>query len=164
MNKYLLVIDMQKAFIEEVERDEKVGKINKLIESKEYKNIFYLIFKPLPGNYLLNKFNLSKLTIQENLEIVVNIKHGSKIFEKQGFGKCDELIKYLKNNNIKEIDLCGMDTEVCVTGVWYNLIDNEIMPNILYNYCFTDNEHEEYHRNQMKLFKNRLFNTVDYKE
>ena len=164
MDKYLLVIDMQKVFVEENEKNEKIGRINKLIESEEYKDIFYLIIKPLSGNFLVKNFNLTKLTVQDNLEIIVNIKNGSKIFKKQGLGKCDELIKYLKEKNITEIDLCGIDTEVCVTGVWYNLLDNEIMPKILYNYCFTKNKHEEYHINQMKLFKNRLFNTIDYKE
>jgi nicotinamidase-related amidase len=86
-------------------------------------------------------------------DIVVKIDEGAKKFFLKGLGKCEELIEYLIDRKIKEIDLCGTKTELCISALWFNLVNNGIPPNILYNYCFTSQAAKDFHKNQMKFFE-----------
>ena len=133
--KVLLVVDIQKGFVNS-EYDYLVDKINKYIENNEYDKIIFTKF--INNNPLFSsKLNYVKLKDEEEQEIVVNIPNNSVILEKRGYGLSLENIEYIKNLNVKEIDICGIETDACVYAIAMQLFDNNIYPNILINYVDT---------------------------
>ncbi|MBO4412690.1 MAG: isochorismatase family protein, partial [Clostridia bacterium] len=54
------------------------------------------------------------------------------------YGLKNEQIEYLKNLNINQIDICGLQTDACVYAIAFQMFDNGIYPNILKNYCETN--------------------------
>ena len=157
--KVLLVVDMQKGFIN-FEYGYLVNKINKYIENNKYDKIIFTKFINENDSLFKSKLNYSKLQDIDSQKIVVNIPNNSVILEKTGYGLSLENMKYIKNLNIKQIDVCGLETDACVYAIALQLFDNNIYPNILINYVDTKEELKESIKNVLI----RQFGSVDEKE
>lgn len=132
MNKMLIVIDMQNDFIyDALENNE--GKMivenvkNKIKKYKENKDIV-VFTKDTHNQDYLKTLEGKKLPVSHCIkgtlgwEIINELKefeNDSVIIEKNTFGynKWDSLLNELeKTNNIVEIELCGVCTDICVVS------------------------------------------------
>ena len=148
--KSIIIIDMQKGFINK-NNEHIVNDINKYLTVNEFKNIFYTKFlnnkqspfiKILKWNGMLNK---------DEQEFAVNIKNNPIIFEKSTYGLSHENLNVIKNLNIKEIELCGTDTDACVLTIAVQLFDNNIKPIILSNLCASSSNSKSIHNNALEI-------------
>lgn len=73
----------------------------------------------------------------------MNIPDNAIVFEKYGYGITNKDLDLLKDNNIKEIDICGVQTDACVYAIALQLFDNGIYPNVLINYTMTVSEDKQ---------------------
>lgn len=136
MSKLVLVIDLQKDFINE-NTIEYVSKIEKLIDSKKYENIVFTKFINSEDSVWYKKLKYTGCMDNEGQEIVIDTK-GNKIIEKTVYSALNnELREYIKNNNIKEIYLCGFDTDACVQKTAIDLFENEYEVYVLKDYCMS---------------------------
>lgn len=132
-NNALLVVDVQKGFINKITRalPQKIEKLQ-----NKYQTVLALQFINLEGSMFRRELNWKRLSLNtEDVEFAFNIRPDAVIFAKYSYGATREFIEYLKENNITSIDLCGMDTDGCVTKVSMDLFDNGILPKVLGEYC-----------------------------
>ena len=155
MSKVLIVVDMQKGFMTKDIYIELNNKIQNLLDSGCYENVYFTKFINTKNSLYQTRLNWFGLTDEESTSLSLDYPSGV-IFEKAGYGLTDEQIKELACLNEKEIDVCGIETDACVYAIAFQLFDNGIFPNILINYVATTNQQEI-----MKQILIRQFGSVD---
>lgn len=53
--------------------------------------------------------------------------------KKTGYGLKEKDIRKIKAAGVKEVTVCGVDTDACVTGVMFSLFDHHIPPRLKEN-------------------------------
>lgn len=134
MNKLLLVIDVQKSFINENTKSY-IKKIIELIEAKEYERIAFTKFINSKDSIWYKKLNYKGCMTEENQSIMIDTKN-NKVFEKDIYSAFNkELVEYIEENNIGQIYLCGFDTDACVLKTALDLFENNYEIYVLKDYC-----------------------------
>ena len=134
MNKLLLVIDMQKEFINDNTKF-LIEKITKLIEENEYDNVVFTKFVNNDKSIFYTRLKYDGCISDERRQIVLPINNKT-IIEKTGYSALtEELISYIKNKNIDEIYLCGIDTEACILKSALDMFENGFNVYVLKDYC-----------------------------
>ena len=159
MKKLLLVIDVQKDFINE--HTEKIlPKIKELVNSDKYDLIAFTRFINDENSIWYKKLNYTGCMTKEGQEIVIDTKN-HKIFDKKIYTAVnDELKTYIQENDISEIYLCGFDTDACVQKTAIDLFEQNYDVYVLKDYCMSHlgNEiHNLYITNLARLIeKNKI--------
>ena len=140
MKKALLIIDVQKS---SVTKPSLINKIEKL--QNKYEDVFVSLFtnkqSPLLSILLWNGYK------DESLAFIP--KNNAIIYEKTGYSSyLDEMKTY------DEIHICGFDTDACVYKTAMDLIENNIRPIILKDYCFSENQ--DIHEMGIKLLERNI--------
>ena len=113
MNKLLLVIDVQRGFINENTK-EVLTKIEEIVHKKKFEHIAFTRFiNDIDSNWY-KKLAYKGCMSKEEQEIVIDT-HNFKIFDKKIYSALNSEIRvFIKENNINQIYLCGFDTDACV--------------------------------------------------
>lgn len=136
MKKLLLVIDVQRDFINKNTKDY-VSKIKELIDSKEFDDISFTKFINNENSKWYKELNYSGCMDKEGQSIVLDTKE-YKIFEKTIYSALnDEFRTYIKEKNISQIYLCGFDTDACVSKTAIDLFENDYDVYVLKDYCMS---------------------------
>lgn len=136
MSKLLLVIDVQKDFINNT-TSKYVSKIEELVNSNKYENVAFTKFINSEDSLWYKKLNYKGCMTKEGQEIVIDTKN-HKVFEKTIYSSLNEEFKqYLVENNIKEIYLCGFKTNACVQKTALDLFESGYEVYVLKEYCMT---------------------------
>lgn len=111
-NNALLIIDVQKGFINEYTR-ELPGKIEKL--QNNYANVYAMQFINLEDSMFRKQLNWHKLSLNtQDTELAFKIRPDALVFSKYSYGATPEFIEYLQQQGITSIDVCGQSTDCCV--------------------------------------------------
>ena len=141
MSNLLLVIDVQNDFINDNTR-KFVDKIEQLINSKKFDYIAFTKFINDKNNILYKKLNYKGCMTVEGQKIVLDTKN-YKIFEKTIYSALNNKLKeYIKVNDIKNIYLCGFDTDACVQKTTLDLFENSYEVFVLKDYCMSSSSIE----------------------
>lgn len=136
MNKLLLVIDVQNDFINENTKPILL-KIEELVNSGKFKNIVFTRFINDINSVFYKELNYKGCLTSKQQQIAVDTKN-YKIFNKKVYSSLnDELKRYLIENNIDEIYLCGFDTDACIFKTALDLFENSYNTYVLYEYCMS---------------------------
>ncbi len=159
MNKFLLVIDVQKDFINENTKPILL-KIEKLVNSNQFKNIAFTRFINDVNSLWYKNLNYKGCLTKEQQQIAIDTKN-YKIFDKKIYSSLnDELKRYLIENNIDEIYLCGFDTDACISKTALDLFENNYNVYVLKDYCMSHKSielHNIYINNLARLIgKNKI--------
>lgn len=134
MKKLLLVIDFQNDFINDNTKDY-VNKIEELINSNKYDEIVFTKFINNENSKWYKELNYKGCIDKQGQDIVIDTQE-YKIFEKTSYSALNnELRKYIKENDIEQIYLCGFDTDACVQKTALDLFENNYDVYILKDYC-----------------------------
>jgi len=134
MKKLLLVIDVQNDFINDHTKDY-VSKIEKLINSNKYDEIVFTKFINNENSKWYKELNYKGCIDKQGQDIVIDTQE-YKIVEKTIYSALNnELIKYIKENDIEQIYLCGFDTDACVQKTALDLFENNFDVYVLKDYC-----------------------------
>ncbi len=137
MNEALLIVDVQKGFV-----NERTKHIPNLIEHLQYDYDIVIAtrFINLPNSAyrrLINWNNLSPNS--DEVELAFQPKQGTFIIDKYNYSCLnDEFLSILNENEINSIDLCGMDLDICVTKCAVDLFEHDVVPYVLKDYCATN--------------------------
>ncbi len=132
-NDALLVVDVQNGFMNDNTRD-LPHKIEEL--QYKYKTVLALQFINLEGSMFRRELNWTKLSLNtDEIELAFVPREDILIFPKYVYGVSPQLLEYLKDNNVTSIDVCGLNTDGCVTKICMDLFDNGIQPKVLSDYC-----------------------------
>ncbi len=137
MNRALIVIDVQKYFLTK-ETKPIVKKIQEYLRDKknDYTVIYFTIFKNDPKSPLWQISGWKDCTGSPNTDICDEIKeftNNKNLFYKNILSafKVSQIKDGLKKHNIKEVHLCGFDTDCCVLATAYDLFDQGLKPVVL---------------------------------
>lgn len=136
MKKLLLVIDVQKDFINEHTK-KILPKINKLLNSNTFDLIAFTRFINYEDSIWYKKLNYKGCMTKEQQKIVIDTEN-NKIFDKKIYTAVnDELKDYIRENDISEIYLCGFDTDACVQKTAIDLFEQNYEVYVLKDYCMS---------------------------
>ncbi len=159
MNKLLLVIDVQKDFINENTKPV-LSKIEELVNNGNFKKVAFTKFINDVNSIWYKELNYRGCLTEEQQQIAIDTKN-YKVFNKRIYSSLnDELKKYLIENNIDEIYLCEFDTDACVSKTALDLFENNYNVYVLKDYCMSSASielHNVYINNLARLIgKNKI--------
>ena len=136
MKKLLLVIDVQKDFINEHTK-QILPKIKEMINSNKFDLIAFTRFINYVDSIWYKKLNYKGCMTKDGQSIVIDTKN-SKVFDKKIYTAVnDELKEYIRENDISEIYLCGFDTDACVQKTAIDLFEQDYDVYVLKDYCMS---------------------------
>lgn len=134
MSECLLIVDVQVGFINEF-----TVHIPKLVEKLQnnYKYVYITKFFNKKNSFYRKLIKWERFDIEsEDFQLAFNpVKHA--IILNKSIYSCvnEDFIQDLNNKNITEIDICGIDTDICVTKCAVDLFEQNIIPFVLADYC-----------------------------
>ena len=154
MRSLLLVIDLQKSFINE-NTENLVTKIDNLINENKFDNIVFTRFINSYNSIFYKKLNYTGCITEEDKKILISTR-GNKVIDKTIYSSLGEELKsYIMKNNISKIYLCGIDTECCVLKTAFDLFENEYDVYILKDYCGST-KGETRHNNALDILRRNI--------
>ena len=154
MKKLLLVIDCQKAFISSY-TEKYIKKIDDLIRNSVYSDIIFTKLKNNNQSPFYNLLKYEKCLNDDDCKIMIDYNN-AKVIEKETYSAVNkELLKYISENNIDEIYLCGFDTDGCVLKTAFDLFEKSIKTYILQDYCMSSGG-ENYHNEAIDILKRSI--------
>lgn len=153
--KVLLVVDMQKGFMNSENYKHLNKKIAELIDGKYYDKYIFTKFKNDSAKNPLyqTKLNWYKLMTKEEQEFSISLPNSAVIIDKYGYGLQNEDLEYIKSLDVDEMDICGIESEACIYAISLQLWDNGIYPNILSKYIAGKQNMEAVFKRQFGFIK-----------
>lgn len=129
MKSLLLIIDLQKSFVNK-NTEQILSKIDNLLKQNKFDNVVFTRFINSTDSIYYKE-----CITEESKKIQINTRN-YKIIDKNIYSALnDELKKYILEENISKICLCGIDTECCILKTAFDLFENEYNVYILKDYC-----------------------------
>lgn len=134
LDSCLLIVDVQKGFINDFTKH-----IPPLVENIQYKYKHLIVtrfYNPENSFYRkLLKWNRFDI-YSDDFSLAFNVRKDALIIDKSVYSCVSlELLKWLKNRNINEVHIAGIDTDICVTKCAVDLFENDIKPVVISNLC-----------------------------
>ena len=125
--KALIVIDVQNYFLNEYTKD-LPRKIANFIAKNKFDFLIFTKFVNSKDSNFYRFFKWKKCFLKEETEIaegLLTFTNKNNVFVKHTFSafKNKKLIAFLRKNKIKEVYLCGTDTDACVLASAYDAFD-----------------------------------------
>jgi nicotinamidase-related amidase len=74
-----------------------------------------------------------------DLRLLIEPSKNDIVFDKQGYGLSEKQIQKLRKLKIRQVMVCGMDTDACVLATMFSLIDGGIAPRVApARYCHSN--------------------------
>jgi nicotinamidase-related amidase len=138
MPEPLLVVDVQQGFINEFTRHIP-GRIRQLIETGDYAPVLYTRFVNSSGSPYQTLLRWHACTAPPETELVdelVSLAEPDNVFVKDGLaGVPDELARRLRDERPAQVNVVGIDTDMCVLKMALDVFDLGIEPVVLVDCC-----------------------------
>lgn len=149
--KLLIVIDVEKNFINEHTKD-MPSKIDSLIKNGDYNHIIFTKFINSYDSPFYKVIGYKGCISESDCKIMIDTSK-YKVFEKRGYTAYTKEIKdYIKNNNIDEVYLCGIDTDQCILKTAVDMFEDNINVKVLSEYSMSHSGND-YHEYALKILK-----------
>lgn len=136
INKALLIVDVQNGFV-----NDKTKHIPTLVEKLQdnYNLVIATRFINLPDSPYRRLIKWDHLSPEsDEIELAFKPKEGAIILDKYIYSCIDDsFVSLLKENDVDAVDICGIDTDICVTKCAVDLFERNITPFVLKDYCAT---------------------------
>lgn len=123
MKKMLLVIDLQKSFINP-NTEFLISKIDSLVNSGSYDLVVFTKFINDNDSMWVKKLNYKGCISLEDRKIMIDTKDNIVLEKSLYTAYSDNLINLINLFKIDEVHLCGIDTECCVLKTAFDLFEN----------------------------------------
>lgn len=135
-NRALLIVDVQNGFV-----NERTKHIPALVEELQYRYDLVIAtrFINLPDSQYRRLIKWNHLSPgSDEIELAFKPKEDAVIIDKNIYTCINEsFLELLRNHNVNEVDICGIDTDICVTKCAVDLFEKDITPFVLKDYCAT---------------------------
>ena len=123
MKKMLLVIDLQKSFINP-NTEFLISKIDSLVNSGSYDLVVFTKFINDNDSMWVKKLNYKGCISLEDRKIMIDTKDNIVLEKSLYTAYSNNLINLINLFKIDEVYLCGIDTECCVLKTAFDLFEN----------------------------------------
>ena len=156
MNNFLLVIDLQNDFINENTKDIPII-VQELIKKNMFDYVAFTKFVNSVDSIFYKVLGYKGCINDADREIVIDIGN-ARIFEKRVYTAfIDELKKFIEDNSIKTIYLCGIDTNACVFKTALDLFENNYDVKVIED-CSMSHSGRDFHDYAIKMLKKSIGN------
>ena len=74
-----------------------------------------------------------------DLRLLIEPEKNDLVFDKQGYGLSEKQVRRLHDMKVRQVMVCGMDTDACVLATMFSLIDGGIAPRVAPSaYCHSN--------------------------
>lgn len=151
-NELLLIIDVQRAFINKY-TDNIPNSIEKHIKNNKYNMIVLGKFVNNADSKFVKDLKWLGCMNNNETEIVLNNCKDYTIIERTAYSVYNNrLEQILKENDIKTVYLCGLDTDACVLKTAVDLFENNYDVKVIKDLCASSGG-IEYHNYGIKLIE-----------
>ncbi len=151
MNSLLLVIDLQKNFINE-NTENVPNNISNLINTNRFDYVVFTKFVNDINSQFYKILGYKGCLNTEDRRIVIDTNN-NKIIEKKIYTALNqELVQFIKENNIGIIYLCGIDTDACVLKTAIDLFENNYNVKVIED-CSMSHSGIEFHEYAIKILE-----------
>ena len=161
MNKALIVIDVQKYFLNK-ETKPIVKRIQEFLKENagQYSVIYFTVFKNDSDSPLWKISEWKDCTNSPDTDVCDEMKeftNDKNLFYKNFLSayKVLEIKGGLSENEISEVYLCGFDTDCCVLATAYDLFDTGIKPIVLENLTWSTSK-EKLHKPALQIVERNI--------
>ena len=148
MEKCLLIVDVQAGFINEATQH-----IPKLVEALqyEYDHVYATRFYNEEGSFYRKLINWNRFGKDStDFQLAFSPSNSATIIDKNIYSCVSkEFTQALMQRGIERVDVCGLDTDICVTKCAVDLFERGITPFVLAKYC-ASHAGEEAHKCGLK--------------
>lgn len=134
----LLVVDVQNGFINEYTHHIP-ARVVQLVERGEFDPVLFTRFVNCAGGPYHTILDWHACEVEPETSLVPDLERFAKpelVFHKPGLaGMPEELAEYLREHQVKEITLLGIDTDMCVLKLAMDIFDLGIKPIVLTDCC-----------------------------
>lgn len=139
MKRFLLVIDIQRGFINESTAEVK-NRIDSLIRSKAFDCVIASVYRNYKDSPISCFMGWREMMTDEEQKLIGEASDADYFIYKTTYSAyCDELVQILKTENNGTVPecvyICGVDTECCVLMTAAELFEKGIRPVVLADYC-----------------------------
>jgi len=138
MSEPLLVVDVQRGFINEFTRHVP-GRIKRLIEMGEYAPVLFTVFVNTPDSPYQRLLDWHACAGPPDTELVDELRplaQADNVFNKHGLaGMPDALAERLRGERFAQISVVGIDTDMCVLKIALDVFDLGVEPIVLVDCC-----------------------------
>jgi nicotinamidase-related amidase len=129
--KTLVIVDVQKAFTPPPAWVDAVRRYSRRFECR----IFTRFVNP-PGSIFRRKLKQRSCAPgSEDTALLIRPEPGDIILDKYGYGLRERDVAKLRSRGIRNVVVCGLDTDACVLGVMFSLFDGGIECRVKEKYC-----------------------------
>jgi len=156
MKNALLIIDVQKFFINEFTK-EIPNKIVDFVETHKFDFVLFFKFVSSKESNFVKYLNWQKMFDSPDTDIISELEKfvtKDNVFTKSSFSafKSEKFLEFLKDNEIKELYICGFDTDGCIFSTAIEAFDLGFNVKVLQDLCGSHNG-KEYHKNAIEILK-----------
>lgn len=126
--------------------------IKKLLSMKQFEYVVFTKFINDTNSQYYNTLNYKGCMTEEDRKIVLDTKNYKVIEKKVYTALNDELNQYIKDNNIDEIYVCGIDTDACVMKTALDLFENNYNVKVIED-CSMSHSGADIHNNAVGILK-----------
>jgi nicotinamidase-related amidase len=138
MTEPLLIVDVQRGFVNDFTQH-LPGRIARLIDTHDFEPILFTRFVNTPGSPYQRLLDWHACAGPPETDIVPELAAyatQANVFDKLGLtGMPTALAERLERDRIDEINVVGMDTDMCVLKIALDLFDADIEPIVLVDCC-----------------------------
>lgn len=151
MNSLLLVIDLQKNFINQNTKNVP-DNISNLINTNRFDYVVFTKFVNDINSQFYKILGYKGCLNSEDRRIVIDTNN-NKIIEKKIYTALNqELVQFIKEKNIGIIYLCGIDTDACVLKTAIDLFENNYNVKVIED-CSMSHSGIEFHEYAIKMLE-----------
>jgi nicotinamidase-related amidase len=148
MSKCLLIVDVQVGFI-----NEETAQIPQLVEAlqSEYECVYATRFYNTEDSFYRKLIKWDRFGKDSaDFPLAFAPSRNVTLIDKNIYSCVnDEFLNELNKKRIDVVDVCGIDTDICVTKCAVDLFENGIIPFVLAKYC-ASHAGEDAHRYALK--------------
>lgn len=130
----LLIVDVQKGFINSATQHipEKVEKLQ-----MKYEHVVATKFINKENSFYRKLIEWNKFSENSvDVDLAFSLKENSLCIEKAIYSCIsDEFMLFLNTNQIKSVDIVGIDTDICVTKCAVDLFEIGVVPYVIEDHC-----------------------------
>ena len=132
-HRALMIVDVQRAFAPPPAFLEKLRRYSRRFPCRVFTRYIN------PADSMFRKVLKQKCCApgSPDTELLVQPQPGDIVIDKAGYGLQPADLQRLHRRRIREITVCGLDTDACVLGVMFSLFDAGIICHLKENMCWS---------------------------
>jgi len=165
MQKALIIIDVQKGFINKITKKIPLKIRNFILKNKgSYRLIVFTRYINNKNSNFYKILNWKEWMNDEQTAIVDELQefvNSENLYKKDTYGSFvdNKLLKYLRKNKIKQVELAGFDTENCVLTFARDALDRGFKIKVLKNLS-ASHSNPKLHKSALEIIKKNIGDVI----